>query len=73
MLEALRFLFAETLLHDDALFTHVVTEHGPDHIMKVRSRGRSLMIASVHLEPGSSQRNLRASLQHNCHALVRLS
>ena len=36
MLEAPQFFFRKTLLHDDAVLTHVVTQQGRDHLVKIR-------------------------------------
>ena len=49
MLEA-AILIRKTLLHDDAVLTHLVTQRGRDHILKMSSRERSVLIATVHLE-----------------------
>ena len=56
-------LTRKALLHGDSLFTHVVTQHGRDHIVKIHSGDKSVMIASYHMELGSSLRNIRERLQ----------
>ena len=44
---------------------HLVTQQGRDHLVKTHLDNRTLMVANVHLEPGSSLRKIRERLQHN--------
>ena len=41
-------LIRKALLHDDAVLAHLVTLQGRYHIVKISSRERSVLIASVH-------------------------
>ena len=47
------------LLPDEAMVTYVITCHGRDHIVNIRSRCRILVIANVHFEPELTPRSLR--------------
>ena len=40
------------------MLTCVVTQQGRDHLVKIILENRSVMIANMHLEPGSTIRNL---------------
>ena len=51
-------LVRKTLLHGDTVRTHVIAQMGQDHFVEIRSENRLLIIADVHLEPGSSLGNL---------------
>ena len=47
-------LIRQTLLHDGAVPTHVVTQQGRGHLVKIPSENGTLTIANVHLVPGSN-------------------
>ena len=51
-------LVRKTVVHGDTMRTHVIAQMGQDHFVEIRSENRLLMIADVHLEPGSSLGNL---------------
>ena len=55
-------IIRKTLLYDDTMVTHVTTQIGRDHFVKIHSATRFLMIANVHLEtcfePEKSQRTV---------------
>ena len=46
-------------LEGGSVLEHVVTHVGRDHLITIRAEIKSLMIASVHLEPGSNLTDLR--------------
>ena len=39
------------LLPEEAIVTHLITCHGRDHLVNIRSERRSLIIVNVHDEP----------------------
>ena len=51
------------LLPEEALVTHLITCHGRDHLVNIRSERHSLVIVNVHFEPELTLRQLRGILR----------
>ena len=51
------------LLPEEALLTHLITCHGRDHLVSIRSERHSLVIVNVHFEPELTLRQLRGRLR----------
>ena len=47
---------------EEALVTHLITCHGRDHLVNIRSERHSLVIVNVHFEPELTVRQLRGRL-----------
>ena len=50
------------LLPEEAIVTHLITCHGRDHLVNIRSERHSLVIVNVHFEPELTSRQLRGRL-----------
>ena len=50
------------LLLEEAIVTHLITHHGRDHLVNIRSERHSLVIVNVHFEPELTSRQLRGRL-----------
>ena len=51
------------LLPEEAIVTHLITCHGRDHLVNIRSERHSLVIVNVHSEPELTLRQLRGRLK----------
>ena len=50
------------LLPEEAIVTHLITCHGRDHLVNIRSERHSLIIVNVHFDPELTLRQLRGRL-----------
>ena len=50
------------LLPDEAIVTHLITCHGRDHLVSIRTQRHNLIIVNVHFEPELTSRQLRGRL-----------